>query len=192
MNFVFDVGNVLVDYTPILYLKKLFNDEAIADKLQNVIYKSPEWLIMDEGLLSHEEATEIFISREPELKNEIRTVMQNFDKTFTPLEDVIDLLPEIIAKGHDLYYLSNIHKEIRDILLDKNTFFELFKGGVFSCTINHIKPSPEIYRYFLKKYSLDPAKCIFFDDMKENVSAAEKEGIKGVLFTGVESILELL
>ena len=189
MNFIFDLGNVLVYYTPVVYLKSLFHDDNLVDKLLNTIFKSPEWLDMDRGILTHVEAIEIFCTREPELHSEIRRTMQNFDKMFTPIQSSVELLPKLKELGHGLYYLSNIHKEIRDHLVTSYDFFKMFEGGVFSCDINLIKPSPEIYRFLLNKYNLVPKDCLFFDDMEENVSAAEKEGIKGILFTTAECVL---
>ena len=202
MNFIFDIGNVLVDYRPEIYVNALFSDKSFAEKINNIIFKSPEWLDMDRGLLTHKEAIEIFCEREPVYEAEIRHTMrrycdmfsptQVFCKTFIAIQDTIDLLPRIKEIGHGLYYLSNMHYETRDFLLDNYSFFNMFDGGVFSCDVNVIKPSPEIYRHFLNKYQLKPDECIFFDDMEENVSAAEKEGIKSVLFTTADCVLEYL
>ncbi|MCL2663933.1 MAG: HAD family phosphatase [Oscillospiraceae bacterium] len=202
MNIVFDIGNVLIDYRPEIYVKALFPDLSLAEKINKIIFKSPEWLDMDRGMLTHKEATEIFCKREPDFADTIRHTMQkycmmfspsqDFCKTFIAMQDTIDLLPRIKELGHDLYYLSNMHFETRDYLLENHSFFNRFDGGVFSCDVNVIKPSPEIYRHFLKKYKLNPKECIFFDDMEENVSAAEKEGIKSVLFTTADCVLEYL
>ena len=192
MNFIFDVGNVLVDYRPLVYLKGLFSDEMLVDRLYQIIFRSPEWIKMDKGLLTFAEATDIFCAREPELQAEIRCAMDNVNDIFTPLCDTIELLPRIKESGHGLYYLSNIQMEIRDHLLEIHDFFEFFDGGVFSCDVFSIKPSPGIYRHLIAKYNLNPEDCVFFDDMEENVAAAEKEGIKGVLFTTAECVLEYL
>jgi len=192
VNFIFDLGNVLVYYTPDIYLRGLFSDDDLVEELLNTVFRSPVWLDMDRGILTHSEATEIYCTQKPELKAEIRKTMQNFDKTFSPIPESIELLPKVKSSGHELYYLSNIQKEIRDYLVKTHDFFNLFKGGIFSCDVNVIKPSPEIYRFLLKKCNLNPAECLFFDDMEENVSAAEKEGIKGILFTTAECVLEFL
>jgi len=202
LNIVFDIGNVLVDYRPEIYVNALFPDASLADKINEIIFKSPEWLDMDRGMLTHKEAIEIFCKREPALAPAIRHTMQRycemfdpaqaFCKTFIAIQDTIDLLPRIKEQGHGLYYLSNMHYETRDFLLENHSFFDKFDGGVFSCDVNVIKPSPEIYRYFLQKYQLKPEECVFFDDMEENVSAAEKEGIKSVLFTTADCVLEYL
>ena len=192
MNFIFDLGNVLVYYTPEVYLRGLFSDEDLVNKLFNTIFKSPEWLEMDRGNLTHDEATDIFCARQPQLEAAICRTMQNFDKTFTPIHETIELLPKIKDLGHNIYYLSNIHQEIRDQILAYDNFFDLFEGGVFSCDIHYIKPSPEIYRHLIDKYKLIPGECIFFDDMKENAAAAEKEGMKGVQFSTAECVLDFM
>jgi len=150
------MGNVLVDYRPEIYCHALFPDNTLAEKINNIIFRSPEWLDMDRGLLTHEEATEIFCEREPEYEPEIRSVMQSycgmfvpgqdFCQTFVVLQDTIDLLPKIKEAGHGLYYLSNIHNETRNYLIENYDLFDIFDGGAFSCDIGIIKPNPGIYR----------------------------------------------
>jgi len=194
LNFIFDVGDVLIEYKPTVYLRSLFSDESVVNELNELIFKSPEWLIMDEGLLTHKEGIEIFCTRKPEYREEIRRVMEmeSYGKALYPLDDTLELLPKIKNSGHVLYYLSNMHKETLDYILEHYDFLNMFDGGVFSCNIKQRKPFPEIYRYLLDRYSLDPLDCIFFDDVQENVDAAEKENIKGVLFTGAQCVLEYL
>ena len=192
MNFIFDFGNVLVDFKPVEYLSRLFSDRLLIEKMNNVIFKSPEWLIMDQGLLTHNEALEIFCAREPEYRAEILLTINNAEDIVSRINGTIELLPKIKASGHGLYYLSNMQREIRDFLLENHEYIDMFDGGIFSCDINFIKPSPEIYRYLINKYNLIPGECVFFDDVEENVTAAEKEGMKGVLFTTAECILDYL
>ena len=189
MDFIFDIGNVLVDYKPVVYLDSLFSDSSLVNNINAAIFKSPEWLYMDQGTLSHAEAIDIFSARLPELEYAIIRTMESVNKMFIPIPETIQLLPTIKKSGHGLYFLSNIHKEIRDFLLENHKYFSLFDGGVFSCDIQLTKPSTEIYRFLIEKYRLMPQDCLFFDDIAENVAAAEKEGIKGVLFTTAECIL---
>jgi len=192
LNFIFDFGNVLVDFKPVVYLSGLFSDNAVVEKMNNLIFKSPEWLIMDQGLMTHDEAIEIYSTREPGYKNEINKVIRNSNDIVSRIEETIELIPKIKKSGHKLYYLSNMQKEIRDFLLENHEYINEFDGGVFSCDVFAIKPYPEIYRHLINKYGLIPGECIFFDDVKENIAAAEKEGIKGVLFTTAECVLDYL
>ena len=192
VNFIFDFGNVLVDFKPVVYLKGLFSDNSLVEKLTDIVFLCPEWLLMDQGLLTHAEATEILCAREPEYREEIKLAIKNANGIVTYINETIELLPKIKSSGHKLYYLSNMHKEIGEFILKDHEYISLFDGGVFSCDIHSIKPSPEIYRYLLNKYDLIPEECVFFDDVEENVAAAEKEGIKGVLFTTAECVMDYM
>jgi len=188
MNFIFDIGNVLINYQPLQFLEKLLNDTPLAKKIFHIIFRCPEWEQLDQGLLSHKEATGIFCMREPDYAPAIRKSMQNLNDMFTPVPASIETLTKIKDAGHNLYLLSNIHTEIKDYLLKKHEFFSLFCGGVFSCDVHVTKPACEIYRLLLEKYSLPPEDCLFFDDSEKNVAAAEKEGIKSIHFSGSSCI----
>jgi putative hydrolase of the HAD superfamily len=174
MNLIFDIGNVLINFKPVSFLKELFPEQATADKINETIFRSPEWPKMDLGLITHKEAAEIFCLREPSFKQEILYTMQKLGDMLTPMSDTVDLLPKLKERNHKLYLLSNIHKELRDYLMAKYQFFTLFEGGVFSCDININKPAPEIYRKLLEEYRLPAKDCLFFDDMEENIEAAKK------------------
>ena len=192
MNFIFDIGNVLAEYKPVDYLETLFSDDSIVRKMNNTIFKSRQWVLMDLGELSHKDAMEIFCESEPEFESAIRKTFSNINDVLPPISETIELLPKIKSLGHNLFYLSNMHKEFSIYLLENYDYFDLFDGGVFSSDVHLIKPSPEIYRLLLNEYSLDPKDCLFFDDVEENVTAAEKEGIKGVLFTTAECVLRYI
>ena len=192
MNFIFDIGNVLIEFKPKQFLRKVLNNPADEQKINELIFKSEEWVKLDEGVITPEEACNNFCRREPEYKELIIKVMDKIPEMLTPMEATIDLLPKIKNLGHNLYFLSNYHQGLSQYIRDKYSFFELFDGGVFSCDIHMIKPSPGIYRYFLNKYNLTPQDCVFFDDMAENKEAAQKEGIKGVLFTGVDVVSDFI
>jgi len=192
MNFIFDIGNVLIDFKPRIFLKKLFAEQTtsneISEKMLEIIFSSQEWVKLDQGLITHQEATDTFCLREPAYQSEIKLVMASLEEMLTPISETIELLPKIKSSGHSLYYLSNYHKKLSEYILEENDFFKLFEGGVFSCDINVNKPDPEIYRCLLERYNLSPKDCIFFDDIEENIVAAQKEGIKGVLFTDAECV----
>jgi len=192
MNFIFDIGNVLINYKPLEYLEGLFSEHSLIERLNQAVFLSQEWVYLDLGIITYREACDSLCTREPDIEQDILSTMRNVHSMFTPITETVELLPEIKSSGHRLYYLSNIHKETRDYLLREYRFFDLFDGGVYSCDINIMKPSPEIYRYLMSSCKLNPDDCLFFDDVKENVIAASNEGIKGVLFTGAECVRPFL
>ena len=44
-----------------------------------------------------------------------------------------------------------------------------------------IKPDPAFYRILIDKYDLDPARCVFLDDLEENLATARELGIHTIL-----------
>ncbi len=188
MNFIFDVGNVLLNYKPEEFLSSLINNPVNEEKLNNLIFRSKEWIMLDEGTITKKEAQSIFISKAPDLEDLIIKTMKNIPSMLTAKEETADYLPKIKEAGHNLYYLSNFHKWLTGHILKENPFFEYFDGGVFSCDVNLIKPFPEIYNYLINKYNLIPNECIFFDDVKANIDGANNIGINGVLFSDAKQI----
>jgi putative hydrolase of the HAD superfamily len=45
------------------------------------------------------------------------------------------------------------------------------------------KPAPEIYEHVIRELGAEPARLLFIDDLAENVEAAQKAGMNGLIFT---------
>jgi methionine salvage enolase-phosphatase E1 len=97
-------------------------------------------------------------------------------------------IKECKKKGHRVYALSNWDIESFDLLCKKfPQLFNLFDGIVISGESNNLKPSPDIYTTLISRYNINPQKCWFIDDQKENVAAASLLGMHGILcsYTGI-------
>ncbi len=86
------------------------------------------------------------------------------------------------AKEHDikLYALSNWDKESFPLVQKK--FPEVFthfkpENIIISGNVQLVKPSKEIFEYFLTKYALKPEECLFIDDEAANIKGAQNCGI---------------
>ena len=55
---------------------------------------------------------------------------------------------------------------------------------VVSSFVKLAKPEPEIFKLLISKYNLKPEECVFIDDRKDNVDAAIKLGMSGIVFPG--------
>lgn len=85
-------------------------------------------------------------------------------------------------KGHKIYALSNWDAESFELLKQKfPQLFELFDGIIISGSSNTVKPCATIYQHLLTCYNLNPHKCWFIDDQKENIVAANNAGIHGIV-----------
>jgi len=64
-------------------------------------------------------------------------------------------------------------------------FPALFDAVVISAEVGMRKPEPGIFRYAAGTLGLEPAECVFIDDVEANVSAAVACSMTGVLHTDV-------
>jgi epoxide hydrolase-like predicted phosphatase len=63
---------------------------------------------------------------------------------------------------------------------DRELLMELFDVTVISAEVRMHKPQPEIYRLAAERLGVDPAECIFVDDLKENCEGAEAVGMTAI------------
>ena len=55
-------------------------------------------------------------------------------------------------------------------------------NAILSILSIKIKPNLDIYQDFLSRYHLKANECLFVDDLKENIDAAIKVGMKGFVY----------
>lgn len=114
-------------------------------------------------------------------------------KLFTPMVDGIELLKRCAQDGHKIFILSNMDREMMDFLCQNYPdVFNLCTGIVISEDTKTLKPDPNIYRYLLQKYNLNPDDCIFIDDQQENTSTAQNLGINSFLCSSPSKVAKKL
>jgi epoxide hydrolase-like predicted phosphatase len=65
----------------------------------------------------------------------------------------------------------------------RELFPDLFDAVVISGEVGMRKPESRIFRHAAVALGLEPAECIFVDDIQANITAAEEVGFTGVLHT---------
>lgn len=178
-NIIFDLGNVLLSFNPMEYLKSKISEEKIQE-VYKAIFQSEEWIMLDRGTITEKEAINNIIEKNSIYRDDISLAFEDWYAILKPIEETIKVLEDLKSKGYNIYYLSNFHELAFKEVSIKNSFFELFDGGVVSYEEKIIKPEEEIYRLILKRYNLAPNETIFIDDTKVNVEGAEKLGITTV------------
>lgn len=111
-----------------------------------------------------------------------------------PMKHTIKLVQQLRQKNcYHLFILSNMGLEPFALAKQKYPeIFSLFDDCIISANVHLAKPEPEIFEYLLKKYNLTPQECIFIDDQEENIVAAQKLGITGILFEKVTTVRKKL
>lgn len=193
---IFDFGSVLIDGD---FDKALLQDPRIPNEYIEDLKKI--WFINDSKFTetcSKEQYIQEVIKRAPDhLKYLVLTVAEISISCLNVMPHTYSLLNELRKEGYSLYYLSNWDRwSSRELIRNgKMDFLKLFDGGIFSCDVGCMKPDEKIYKCLFNKYNIDPNRAIFFDDRKENIDAANKLGIKGILFnkdTGDEILKDFI
>lgn len=178
-NVIFDLGNVMIDFEPKIYVKSKIAEEKV-EELYKCIFQSDEWPMLDRGTICEEEAKRNIINRNIENEELINIVFENWYDILTPIESSVNVLKKLKQNGYNVYYLSNFHLAAFEYINNKYNLFELFDGGVFSFREKLLKPEKEIYEKIISKYNFEPAETVFIDDMKKNIEAAMNLGFKGI------------
>lgn len=182
-NVIFDLGNVIFKLKFKDIIKRFTEDEKEERLLENVIFNSEQWLQLDDGVISKENAINIMLSKLPFNLHEIcKKIME--DWTFLGLElndQMIDFVKKIRDRGYNTYILSNAPLEIPNYL-KKLHLIEYFDGKIISAEEKLSKPNLEIYKLLLNKFNLNSEESLFIDDKLENIKAAEECGINGYVF----------
>jgi small GTP-binding protein len=91
--------------------------------------------------------------------------------------------------GKNIYYITNIGKSLS--ARRTSPIYKFFDGGIASCEVGYKKPDLEIYEILIEKYGIDPKRSVFIDDKIENVEAARKLGMKGIVYLDGVTDLQL-
>jgi HAD superfamily hydrolase (TIGR01509 family) len=191
-NIVFDLGNVLLKYDPKGYLESLGYEKEVVDDLMKLIFQGIEWKLADQGLLSNDQMTEIYLLKAPQYSFEINYVMENWYRHMVLLEESKDFFLEILDKGFNVYILSNYPEYKFMDMWERTPVLGKAHGSVISYQIKLTKPSKEIYQHLLEKYDLNPDETLFLDDLQENINGAKKVGIHGIRFRNVAQVKQEL
>lgn len=115
-----------------------------------------------------------------------RPVIEDFGlllfEALDPNVGMIDLMREVRRDGIRTSLLTNNVREWEAKWRSMMPIDELFETVVDSAFVGIRKPDPRIYQLTLERIDLEPEKCIFIDDMKINIDAANELGINGVHF----------
>ena len=171
---IFDIGGVLVGLGRIHFFEQFGYSHEMCQRLLDSTLRNPNWKELDIGLLSDEEVIDRFVQDTPELEQEIRACMKNIHGVVYRLETSIPWIKEIKESGRRVLYLSNYSMKVARDNEDAMDFLPYMDGGLLSCDYNVIKPDPAFYQILIDKYDLDPSKCVFLDDLEDNLAAARK------------------
>lgn len=195
-NIVFDMGRVLVDYEGDKVCKIFIEDEAERRAVSATVFDSQEWLLLDMGLISEEEALKRMQSR---LDTEHAKEMAAFcfyrwhEYNMQPNETMGKVVADLKSQGYGIYLCSNASVRLLNCY-QMIPGIEHFDGILFSAEVKCIKPQKEMYQHLFERFGLKPEECFFIDDLPMNIEGARACGMDGYCFADgdVERLREFL
>ena len=194
MDIILDMGNVILEWNKDKILKavaKTQKDYLILDK---AIFQSGLWERLDLGTLTREELVDKVLSLLGDIyKKKVEEVIWNWPAYIDIYTEVFPLLARLKKNGHRIFVLSNTSPVFYELLKDQlSPLNGILDGFVLSCDIKVIKPDRKMFEEILHKYQLDPANCVFLDDIADNTKMAESLGIRAYQVKQRSDVVDIL
>ena len=188
-NIVFDMGNVLLRFDPLLFIQRAgVEDEADIRLLQKELFRSLEWVQMDRGTLTEVEALRLI---EPRLPQRLHPVLEElilrWERPILPIPGMADFVRDCRRAGYGIYLLSNASRRLHQYWTGIPGH-EYFDGEFVSADYQLVKPDQNIYRKFCQVFELEPRECLFIDDFPLNIEGAVTAGWQGIVFHDADDL----
>ena len=193
-NIIFDMGGVLVDYTADNATWHYTDDPEIVREIHNVMFCSQEWMALDLGSITDEQAINRILPRlSSDTVRQIAKVTFEHWHEFNNVErpGMARIIETLKARGQRVYILSNVSRRLTDTYKNVVPASEMYDGAFFSGEVLALKPQPIIYQMFFERFRLEPADCFFIDDLRDNVEGMDAWWFNSGNNQDIEHILEI-
>ncbi|MDG1729069.1 MAG: HAD family phosphatase [Algibacter sp.] len=176
---IFDFGNVFINLNIEAAHKhalEMFQIEELSEEMLgfNSFY--------EQGLISTDEFLEFYSDNFPKLSKEELINIWNFMLKDFP-QRRLNFLKELQQSSkYKLILLSNTNVLHIDYIKKHVPFYEAFKNCFDAFYLSHeiqlVKPNQDIFEFVLNENKLKAEACVFIDDNKDNIDAANALNIK--------------
>ena len=191
-NFVFDVGNVLVDFRYKDYMRDLGFSEDLVELLSKEMVVTKFWDELDLGIRTNAEGIEKFTKMFPEYKDEIIKFWSNLEGIIEEYDYSAGLIQMLKDHGYNVYALSNYPIETAEMHWPTFKFLPIMDGHIISGYEKITKPDERLYKLLETRFGVKLEECVFIDDRQINIDTAERLGMDTVLFKGYDELIETL
>ncbi|PWH17628.1 MAG: 2-haloalkanoic acid dehalogenase [Anaerolineae bacterium] len=191
---IFDVGGVLLEWSPIALYKKNFphlTETEIRAFLDEVNF--PAWNLEQDKGRPFEQGVAELSARFPHRAALIRAYHEHWlDCIPGPIEGTIQILQELRGNGLKRAALTNFSAEKLALIKPSFSFFAWFDVIVVSAEVQLVKPDPAIYHLTLARLDCPAEACVFIDDALPNIETARRLGFHGIHFRSPQQLRQEL
>jgi len=183
---IFDMGRVLVDIDFEAFPRALGIEwdrrNHAAEKVIERIAMEYETGRIDtvQFFVSLEETFEGKYSRK-ELMNAWNAIIREENPAMIPIVEALQAryLTAVLSNTNPAHFQKSC---------DTTSILKKFSKFYLSFQIGATKPDPAVYQYVIRDLSVEPTSLLFIDDIAENITAAEKCGLKGIVFKSISRL----
>jgi len=181
-HIVYDIGQVLVHYDPLIPFKRIIPDEEKRNRFFAEVCTNAWNHEQDRGRPWTEAEAEA-IARHPEEADNIRAFRANWPEMIPYCyDDSVALFRKLAASEHDVTLLTNFAPDTFTICRARYPFLEEGRGITVSGEIGMVKPDRDIFERHAEAFGLTPEATLFIDDKAENIEGAKTAGWHGIRF----------
>ena len=116
-----------------------------------------------------------------QLLNAWNAIIQDENSAIVPIVDAV-------RAKYQTAILSNTSPVHFEKSFNTTAILKKFSRSYLSFQIGAAKPDPAVYLYVIRDIAAEPSSILFIDDVSENVAAAVKSGMEGIVFKDVPSL----
>lgn len=188
---IFDFGGVLCTFDSRLFFQALAGrTDRTAGEMAALVLASDLPRRYESGQISSREFFTA-VTKPCGLSMSEEEFIAEFTGIFLPIESTFRLI-RALKPAFRIALLSNTNEWHFEHYIRTVEVFPLFDAVTLSYRVGEMKPGERIYRDSLRRIGFPPEKCVFIDDLEENVAGAERLGIHGIHYTGPERLVASL
>ncbi len=173
---LWDVGNVIVGWSPRRLYEELFEEPAACDRFLSSVCTLDWHLEHDRGVSFADNAAAL-IALHPQFETQIRAWGDRFLEMVGPvIGETESAMHALAARGVPQYGLTNMPSEAWAGVQTLSPAFGLLADTIVSGDEKLVKPDPAIYAVVLARTALEPQDLLFVDDSAANIEAARAIG----------------
>jgi putative hydrolase of the HAD superfamily len=179
---IFDIGRVLIRVNVSLATSGLAEGIALSpQEMWSALEKDPLWLDWQEGRISPRD-WHLHLAKRLGGKLSFEQFVQVWNRALDPQPIQDDSFLQKLSKGYRLAVLSNTDPLHVAHMESTYEFLGHFSVRIYSCRVGASKPNPLIYKEALRACKVRSEEAIYIDDVEAYAQAAERLGMKGVVF----------
>lgn len=182
-NIVLDFGAVLVQYDFEGFFDDFFGSKDESERFLRQVLTPENNNNIDKGDRPVAFYKASWKRQWPQYARAIDAMDEHYADIFTgEVPGMAELMAELKGRGYRLLGLSNWSAKVHEVMAKFPRIFGLLDGWLISYQVKELKPHPEIYLAFCRKFGVRAEECVFIDDRSDNAEGARVIGMQGIVF----------